>query len=95
MDLSSIRRNIEAGVIRSTPEYQRDLMLMFFNARMYNKPGDVVHDEAVIMEKETLELIQVFSFFLNFLTIFLGCIDLEVRYIYQYLPRVVMRPCRQ
>lgn len=59
MDLSTIKRNLESGVIRTTEEYQRDVMLMFFNARMYNKTNDVIYQQAVNMQKDSLEHIQV------------------------------------
>lgn len=59
MDLISIKRNIEAGVIRNTADYLRDVMLMFFNARMYNKTNDVVYEQAVAMQSDSLEHIEV------------------------------------
>ena len=36
MDLVSIKKNIESGAVRTTAEFQRDMMLMFTNAIMYN-----------------------------------------------------------
>ena len=36
MDLTYIKKNIEGGVIRTDIEFQRDVLLMFQNALMYN-----------------------------------------------------------
>ena len=36
MDLTSIKKNIEGGVVRTDIEFQRDILLMFQNALMYN-----------------------------------------------------------
>ena len=36
MDLSLIKKKIETGVIRNDMEFQRDMLLMFQNAIMYN-----------------------------------------------------------
>ena len=36
MDLTSIKKNVEGGVIRTDIEFQRDILLMFQNALMYN-----------------------------------------------------------
>jgi bromodomain-containing protein 8 len=36
MDLSTIKKNVETGIIRSTVDFQHDMMLMFTNAIMYN-----------------------------------------------------------
>ena len=36
MDLSLIKKKIETGVIRNDMEFQRDMLLMFQNALMYN-----------------------------------------------------------
>ncbi len=35
-NLTHIKKHIEGGVIRTTAEFQRDMMLMFTNAIMYN-----------------------------------------------------------
>jgi len=36
MDLSLIKKKIETGVIRTDIDFQRDMLLMFQNALMYN-----------------------------------------------------------
>jgi bromodomain-containing protein 8 len=60
MDLTSLKKRIENGVIRTTVEFQRDIMLMFQNAIMFNEADHDVHKMAVEMQKETIESIQDF-----------------------------------
>ncbi|CAH2277456.1 bromodomain-containing 8 isoform X1 [Pelobates cultripes] len=60
MDLSTIKKNIETGIIRSTAEFQRDIMLMFQNAVMYNSSDHDVYHMAVEMQRDVLEQIQQF-----------------------------------
>lgn len=60
IDLTIIRRKIEMGQIKSTAEFQRDIMLMFQNAIMYNSVKHEVHQMAVEMQKEILGLIEDF-----------------------------------
>lgn len=67
MDLSTIKKNIENGLIRSTAEFQRDIMLMFQNAVMYNSSDHDVYHMAVEMQRDVLEQIQVFWRSLNVL----------------------------
>lgn len=62
MDLSTIKKNIENGLIRSTAEFQRDIMLMFQNAVMYNSSDHDVYHMAVEMQRDVLEQIQVLYF---------------------------------
>ncbi len=62
MDLSTIKKNIEAGSIKSTIEFQRDVMLMFTNAIMYNSSNHDVHKIAIEMYKEVLTEIEVNNF---------------------------------
>ncbi|CAH0404115.1 unnamed protein product [Chilo suppressalis] len=52
MDLSAIRRNIENGVIRTTAEFQRDVLLMLSNALMYNSSEHSVYTMAKEMHEE-------------------------------------------
>lgn len=54
IDLSTIKKNLENGVIRSTKEFQRDIMLMFTNALMYNSSNHNIHKIALEMFKEVL-----------------------------------------
>jgi len=58
MDLSLIKKNIETGVITTTVEFQRDIMLMFQNALMYNRREHDVYQMANEMRKDVVEQIQ-------------------------------------
>uniref|UniRef100_A0A8C6S749 Bromodomain-containing protein 8 n=1 Tax=Neogobius melanostomus TaxID=47308 RepID=A0A8C6S749_9GOBI len=60
MDLSAIKKNIESGVIRTTAEFQRDIMLMFQNAVMYNSSDHDVFHMALEMQRDVLEHVQQF-----------------------------------
>ncbi|XP_077360743.1 bromodomain-containing protein 8-like [Festucalex cinctus] len=60
MDLATIKRNIESGSTRTTAEFQRDIMLMFQNAVMYNSLDHDVYHMAVEMQRDVLEQIQQF-----------------------------------
>ncbi|KAG0725015.1 Bromodomain-containing protein 8 [Chionoecetes opilio] len=58
MDLQKIKRNIESGAIRTTAEFQRDMMLMFLNATMYNTRDHNVYQLAHQMMKDAVSCIQ-------------------------------------
>ncbi|XP_063058331.1 bromodomain-containing protein 8 [Engraulis encrasicolus] len=60
MDLSTIKKNIEMGAIRTTVEFQRDVMLMFQNALMYNSSDHDVFHMAMEMQRDVLEQVQQF-----------------------------------
>ncbi|XP_068187491.1 bromodomain-containing protein 8-like isoform X2 [Antennarius striatus] len=60
MDLATIKKNIETGLIRTTAEFQREIMLMFQNAVMYNSLDHDVYHMAVEMQRDVLEQIQQF-----------------------------------
>ncbi|XP_029925187.1 bromodomain-containing protein 8 isoform X4 [Myripristis murdjan] len=60
MDLSTIKKNIETGLVRTTAEFQRDIMLMFQNAVMYNSLDHDVFHMALEMQRDVLEQIQQF-----------------------------------
>ncbi|KAL6262660.1 hypothetical protein P5V15_005453 [Pogonomyrmex californicus] len=59
MDLSTIKKNIDNGTIRSTMHFQRDVMLMFQNAIMYNKHDTFIYKMAVLMQEECLQHMQI------------------------------------
>jgi len=59
MDLTTIRKNIDIGVTRSTAEFQRDIMLVFTNAIMYNSDGHDVHLRARHMYQDVMMQIEV------------------------------------
>ncbi|KAM9331726.1 bromodomain-containing protein 8-like [Pholidichthys leucotaenia] len=60
MDLATIKKNIETGLTRTTAEFQRDIMLMFQNAVMYNSMDHDVYHMALEMQRDVLEQIQQF-----------------------------------
>uniref|UniRef100_UPI0035901B2F bromodomain-containing protein 8 isoform X2 n=1 Tax=Myxine glutinosa TaxID=7769 RepID=UPI0035901B2F len=60
MDLSTIKKNIENGAIRTTADFQRDIMLMFQNAIMYNSSDHDVFHMAIEMQRDVMEHIQQF-----------------------------------
>ncbi|XP_026581932.1 bromodomain-containing protein 8-like [Pseudonaja textilis] len=59
MDLSSIKRSLSKGQIQHMVQFQRDLMLMFQNAIMYNNSNHHIHRIAVEMQQEVLEQLQM------------------------------------
>lgn len=59
MDLQTIRKNIESGAIKTTQEFQRDVLLMLNNAIMYNKTNDTVYDMTRQMQQEALQQIHL------------------------------------
>ncbi|XP_036703183.1 bromodomain-containing protein 8-like [Balaenoptera musculus] len=65
MDLTSLKRNLSKGRIHTVAQFQRDLMLMFQNAVMYNDSDHQVYHMAVEMQREVLEQIQVLSIWLD------------------------------
>ncbi|KAI1305783.1 Bromodomain-containing protein 8 [Halotydeus destructor] len=64
MDLVGIKNRLlnqsADNAIRTTAEFQRDMMLLFQNAMMYNKPEHEVHSCALEMQKELLDSIEDF-----------------------------------
>lgn len=56
-DLQSLKRNIENGSIRSTPEFQRYVMIMCYNALLYNLNDEVICARAKEMLNDALTLI--------------------------------------
>ena len=61
IDLTTIKRKVETGEIRSTLEFRRDLMLMFTNAMMYNQPEHDVYKMAMTMYDDVMKSIEVCS----------------------------------
>lgn len=59
MDLSTIKRRVDNGEIRCTSEFQRDVMLMFTNAVMYNNAEHDVHKMALEMYEDVMSHIEV------------------------------------
>ncbi|XP_075825143.1 bromodomain-containing protein 8-like isoform X3 [Microtus pennsylvanicus] len=65
MDLTTLKRNLSKGRIHTMAEFQRDLMLMFQNAVMYNDSDHHIYHMAVEMQREVLEQMQVLSTWLD------------------------------
>ncbi|KAK9718819.1 hypothetical protein K7432_005201 [Basidiobolus ranarum] len=61
MDLKSIKQRIREGVITSTDEFHRDILLMFQNALMYNKTDSEIYQMAVEMRDRVEQEIQAFK----------------------------------
>ncbi|KAF7249513.1 Kinesin-like protein KIF20A [Varanus komodoensis] len=59
VDLSSIKRSLSKGRIQNMVQFQRDLMLMFQNAIMYNSSNHHIHRIAVEMQHDVLEQLQM------------------------------------
>lgn len=62
MDMMSIKKSIETGAIRTTAEFQRDMMLMFTNAIMYNSSNHDVYTMAKEMYDDVMVHIEVRQF---------------------------------
>ncbi|XP_050294718.1 bromodomain-containing protein 8-like [Anthonomus grandis grandis] len=59
MDLQTIKKNIDNGILRTSLEFKRDVMLMFTNAIMYNKTNGTVYNMALQMQQESLNPIEI------------------------------------
>ncbi|XP_074642906.1 bromodomain-containing protein 8-like isoform X6 [Tubulanus polymorphus] len=57
-DLHTIKKHIETGVIKTTAEFQRDIMLMFTNATMYNNSDHNVFKMAQEMYDDVMQHIE-------------------------------------
>ena len=58
MDLNSIKKNVESGHIKTTEEFERDLMLMFLNATMYNGSDHEVYKLTRDMFEDTKKILK-------------------------------------
>ena len=52
MDLTRVRKRIDQGIIRNSQSLQRDLLLIFQNAMMYNSSKTDIYRMALEMEKD-------------------------------------------
>ncbi|XP_065201496.1 bromodomain-containing protein 8-like [Planococcus citri] len=59
MDLQTIKRKIENRQINSVAEFQRDILLMLNNAKMFNRINSQVYNMAVEVEEDALRDIQL------------------------------------
>lgn len=58
MDLSTIRKNIENGTVRTTAEYQRDVMLIYVNAMVLNREEICCSKAAQFLMNECVALVE-------------------------------------
>ncbi|KAG0165449.1 hypothetical protein DFQ28_008998 [Apophysomyces sp. BC1034] len=61
MDLKTIKNRVRDGVIKTTMEFERDIVLMLTNSLMYNKEGTEVYQMAHEMLGDALEQIRLFK----------------------------------
>lgn len=60
-DLTTIKRQIESGVIRNTVDFQKEMLLMISNAMIYNKSDTLVHKMACEMLPDMKEAMEVIT----------------------------------
>ncbi|CAO3591036.1 unnamed protein product [Absidia cylindrospora] len=61
LDLKAIKNRIRDGVIRTTVEFERDVVLMLTNSLMYNKEGTEIYQMAHEMLQDVTEQIKIFK----------------------------------
>ncbi|KAI8332133.1 hypothetical protein BC941DRAFT_437601 [Chlamydoabsidia padenii] len=61
LDLKSIKNRIRDGIIRTTVEFERDVVLMLTNSLMYNKEGTEIYQMAWEMLQDVTEQIKIFK----------------------------------
>lgn len=61
MDFQTVRKNVDAGAIRTTVEFERDLMLIFSNAAMFNRTNSSVHEMAGVMREDCMQQMEIFK----------------------------------
>ncbi|KAM4676006.1 bromodomain-containing protein 8-like [Discoglossus pictus] len=59
MDLTTVKRGLSKGRIKTPAEFQRDVMLMLQNAIMYNGSDHQVYHKALEMQRDVVELLKV------------------------------------
>lgn len=57
MDLTTIKKNLESGAIRTTEHFTRDVMLMYANMMMYSKKNSALYRAAQDMMNESVKII--------------------------------------
>ncbi|KIO32871.1 hypothetical protein M407DRAFT_18331 [Tulasnella calospora MUT 4182] len=60
MDLKTIKTKIKDGSIKDSLEFQRDILLMFANAKMYNRPDSEIARMSDEMLVDALRQIEEF-----------------------------------
>ena len=63
MDLHTIKKKIDNKQISTVAEFQRDILLMLNNAKMFNRINSQVYNMAVEVEEDALPNIQVASLY--------------------------------
>ncbi|KAJ8659136.1 hypothetical protein O0I10_005175 [Lichtheimia ornata] len=61
MDLKAIKNRIREGAIKSTLEFERDIVLMLANSLMYNREGTEMYQMALEMLEDVSEQIKLFK----------------------------------
>ncbi|KAI7878484.1 hypothetical protein K492DRAFT_208970 [Lichtheimia hyalospora FSU 10163] len=61
MDLKAIKNRIREGAIKSTVEFERDIVLMLANSLMYNREGTEMYQMALEMLEDVSEQIKLFK----------------------------------
>ncbi|KAK4511584.1 Protein ssh4 [Mucor velutinosus] len=61
MDLKAVKNRIRDGIITTTTEFERDIVLMLNNSLMYNKEGTEVYLLAKEMLDDAVEQIKIFK----------------------------------
>jgi len=60
-DLKTIKAMVKDGRIQNAAELERDILLMFANAIMYNKTDSDIYNWSKEMQVETDKLLQLFK----------------------------------
>lgn len=53
MDLTTIKKDLESGVLSTTRDFEHAVMLMFANALIYNPEGTFINEAALEMRKDS------------------------------------------
>ncbi|CAG8640269.1 6640_t:CDS:2, partial [Ambispora leptoticha] len=61
MDLKTIKKHIREGIITDTDKFERDVMLMFMNALVFNRETTDVHKMTVSMRDQVEKLLKEFK----------------------------------
>ncbi|KAL0096568.1 Bromodomain-containing protein [Phycomyces blakesleeanus] len=61
MDLKMIKARVRDGIIKTTAEFERDIVLMLTNSLMYNRKGTEVYQMALCMLESVVEKIKLFK----------------------------------
>ncbi|KAG2227295.1 hypothetical protein INT45_004250, partial [Circinella minor] len=61
VDLKTIKNRIRDGVIKTTIEFERDIVLMLTNSLMYNKEGTEIYQMALEMLEDVNEQLKLFK----------------------------------